>query len=152
MLRLLLGQKGYVLVGNAQQQPSIQEAYHHQPLARAQRQLRLHNQRALGQRARARQKIELAEAPYKPDNQPQQGHKKKKYAHGLGIAAPRKRASAKAGPVRCRAAGRIARQAAFQTVAQTFGKMSRCLSSRAKALPRQLDSMPNDLIQPAGQA
>ena len=91
-----------MLVGHSQQQPSIQEAYHHKPFAGAKRQLSLHNQSALGQRPRTRQKIELAETPGQPHGKAQHGNKQKKNAHGLHIAAPTERGLAEAGDVAAR--------------------------------------------------
>lgn len=87
-MRLFLVQKGNLLVGNPQQQPFIQEAYHHKSLARSQGQLGLHDQRAARQSPRTRHKIELAEAPDQPDGQPEHPQQQKQHADGLGIAAP----------------------------------------------------------------
>ena len=88
---VFLRQKGDLLVRNPQQQPSIQEAYHHKSFARSQRHLGLHDQRAARQGPRARQKIESSVTPHQPDRQPEQGQEQKKNAHGLHIAAPAER-------------------------------------------------------------
>ena len=96
---VFLRQKGDLLVRNPQQQPSIQEAYHHKSFARSQRHLGLHDQRAARQGPRARQKIESSVTPHQPDRQPEQGQEQKKNAHGLHIAAPAERGLAERGDV-----------------------------------------------------
>ena len=151
MLRLLLCQKGYVLVGHSQQQPSIQEAYHHKPFAGAKRQLSLHNQSALGQRPRTRQKIELAKAAHHPDHQPQQSDQQKQNAHGLRVAAPGKGAFSKARAVFSRPGCGLPGQTAVKVVSKGVGKAARRLRGSAKPLARQFDGVFHHLVQPVRQ-
>lgn len=102
---VFLRQKGDLLVRNPQQQPSIQETYHHKSFARSQRHLGLHDQSAARQGARTRQKIESPITPHQPDRQPEQGQEQKKNAHGLYVAAPAERGVAQRGGLSNRGAG-----------------------------------------------
>ena len=83
-----LFEQAYLLFRDPQQQAGIQEAYHHQALARAKGHLGFHDEGAARERAGLGQKVEAAVTPHQPEHEPQSGKKQAEDADGLHIAAP----------------------------------------------------------------